>query len=74
MSIYRPLFLFAGMLTLAALNRYWLVPAMIRENAIGQPAPSGIRLRRHILGEQARGLFITLIVSVLGTLQPAINE
>jgi putative copper resistance protein D len=64
--------LFAGMLALAALNRYWLLPSLIRGNA-GQPAAWLIRLRHHILGEQALGLFVILIVSLLGTMQPAIN-
>jgi putative copper resistance protein D len=65
--------LFAGMLALAALNRYWLLPSLIRENAIGQSAAWLVRLHRHILGEQALGLFVILIVSVLGTMQPAIS-
>jgi putative copper resistance protein D len=60
------------MLALAALNRYWLLPSLIRGNA-GQPAAWLIRLRHHILGEQALGLFVILIVSLLGTMQPAIN-
>jgi putative copper resistance protein D len=63
--------LFAGMLALAALNRYWLLPSLIRQNAVGQSAKWLSRLNRHILGEQALGLFIILIVSVLGTMQPA---
>jgi putative copper resistance protein D len=66
--------LFAGMLALAALNRYWLLPSLLKENAIGQPAAWLIRLRHHILGEQALGLFVILIVSVLGTMQPAISS
>jgi putative copper resistance protein D len=67
------LFLFAGMLTLAVLNRYWLLPSLITEKESGQPGVWLGRLHRHILGEQALGLFVVLIVSVLGTLQPAIN-
>jgi putative copper resistance protein D len=65
--------LLAGMLALAVLNRYWLLPSLIREKEGGQPAVWLGRLRRHILGEQALGLFVILIVSVLGTMQPAIN-
>jgi putative copper resistance protein D len=61
------------MLALAVLNRYWLLPSLIREKEGGQPAVWLGRLRRHILGEQALGLFVILIVSVLGTMQPAIN-
>jgi tetratricopeptide (TPR) repeat protein len=37
------------------LNRYWLLPSLIRENAIGQSAAWLVRLHRHILGEQALG-------------------
>jgi putative copper resistance protein D len=66
--------LFAGMLVLAASNRYWLLPSLIRENAIGQSAIWLSRLRRHVLGEQALGLFVILIVSVLGTMQPAVGS
>jgi len=65
--------LFGGMLTLAALNRFWLVPKLLRGNKLGEPAAALFRLRRHILGEQALGLFIILLVSAMGTMQPAIN-
>jgi copper resistance protein D len=41
---------------------------------ISQRAAWLVRLHRHILGEQALGLFVFLIVSVLGTMQPAINS
>ena len=65
--------LFAGMLALAVLNRFWLLPSLISAKESGQPATWLGRLRRHILGEQALGLAVLLIVSVLGTLQPAIS-
>jgi putative copper resistance protein D len=65
--------LFAGMLVLAALNRYWLLPSLIRENA-GQPAAWLVKLRHHVLGEQALGLLVILIVSMLGTMEPAISS
>ena len=65
--------LFGGILSLAALNRFWLVPRLISDNKLGEPAAVHFRLRRHILGEQALGLFIILIVSALGTMQPAIS-
>ena len=64
--------LFAAMLALAGLNRYWLVPLMVSEKASGQPAASLQRLRRHVLSEQVLGLLIVLVVSLLGTMQPAI--
>jgi copper resistance protein D len=61
--------LFAGMLSLAAANRLWLVPSLRRE--IGQQRVLLIRLRRHVLGEEILGLFVVSIVSVLGMIEPA---
>lgn len=61
------LVLFAGMLILAAVNRFMIVPKLIRgTGGLGS-------LRRHIIGEQALGLAIIFIVSVLGTMQPAVS-
>jgi putative copper resistance protein D len=68
------LFLFAGMVALAASNRFWLVPGLIRESESGQPRASLIRLRRHVLGEQSFGLIILVVVSVLGTMEPAASQ
>ena len=58
--------LFALMLLLAALNRFWLVPA------IAGPAAKKtlVRLRQHVIGEQLLGVLIIALVSVLGTLAP----
>ena len=66
--------LFGGMLYLAALNRFWLVPSLIRDNRLCKPTVGLFKLRRHILGEQVLGLFIILIVSAIGTMEPAINH
>jgi putative copper resistance protein D len=66
--------LFGGMLALAALNRFWLVPSLIRDNKLRRPAAGLFKLRGHILGEQALGLLIILIVSAIGTMEPAINS
>lgn len=63
--------LFGGMLTLAALNRYWLLPSLMRERTNGQPATALARLHLHVLGEQILGLLVVLIVSALGTMEPA---
>lgn len=65
------LVLFVAMLGLAGLNRFLIVPRL--EKASLQQAPGLMRLRRHILGEQTLGLIIILIVSALGTMQPAVN-
>jgi hypothetical protein len=49
--------LFAGMLGLAALNRFFLVPRLIKSNEFGEQAAAVLmRLRRHILSEQALAL------------------
>jgi putative copper resistance protein D len=58
--------LFALMLLLAALNRFWLVPAIVESNTV----KSLYRLRLHVIGEQLLGVFIIALVSVLGTLAP----
>ena len=58
--------LFAGMLALAVSNRFWLVPAL----KAGEPRTLA-RLRRHVIGEEALGLLVILVVSVLGTIEPA---
>ena len=66
--------LLGGMLALAALNRFWLVPSLMRAKADGQPEALFGTLRRHVLGEQAIGLIIVFIVSLLGMMQPAISS
>jgi copper resistance protein D len=66
------LILFAGMLGLAGVNRFSIVPKLIKANE-GNHAVWLVRLRRHIVGEQALGLAIISIVSVLGTMQPAVT-
>ena len=63
--------LFAGMLVLAATNRFWLVPTLKSDSAVGHQGVAMNRLRRHVLGEELLGLFVILIVSALGTMDPA---
>jgi putative copper resistance protein D len=68
--------LFAAMLALAAVNRFWIVPRMVdtrADTAWHQSAWLG-RLRYHVMGEQFLGLMILLAVSVLGTMGPAITQ
>ena len=67
---------FAGMLALAAANRFWLVPARETSKAADSNSRESGRgkLRNHVLGEQALGLLVLLSVSVLGTIQPAIGQ
>jgi putative copper resistance protein D len=70
------LVLFAGMLALAVSNRFWIVPALTKART---DDPNGAtawtaRLRHHVLGEQLLGLMVLLVVSVLGTMRPAIGQ
>ncbi|MGO4684608.1 copper homeostasis membrane protein CopD [Hyphomicrobium sp. 2TAF46] len=64
--------LFSGMLMLAAANRFWLMPALTRDPSPDNTAAQ--RLRRHVVGEQALGVLIITVVSLLGTLEPAIGQ
>jgi putative copper resistance protein D len=64
--------LLAGMLALAAQNRFRLVPALQSSKEGSPAAMSSLRLlRRNVLGEQMLGLAIVVIVGWLGTLPPA---
>ena len=63
------LLLVAGMLGFAALNRFWLVPSLTRNSERHDLAL--VQLRRHVMGEQALGILVIIIVSVLGIMQPA---
>jgi putative copper resistance protein D len=62
--------LFAGMLCLAVANRFWLVPLLRRVDEVGRVLSLG-RLRRHVVAEWTLGLLVILIVSALGTMEPA---
>lgn len=67
---------FAGMLALAAANRFWLVPALKASERGGAGACDVWRrkLRTHVLSEQGLGLLVLLSVSILGTIRPAIGQ
>ena len=70
------LVLFGGMLALAVLNRFWLIPLISKHRTDcsgGSTARTG-RLRKHVLAEQLLGLMVLLIVSILGTMRPAIGQ
>ena len=66
--------LFGAMLALAAANRFWLVPRMIKTEDSRAAAVWLGRLRYHVLGEQFLGLMVLLAVSVLGTMRPAVGQ
>jgi putative copper resistance protein D len=63
--------LFAAMLLLAGMNRFWLVPCLRVWDGSAQSQASLLRLRRHVIGEQLLGVLIVGLVSVLGTLSPS---
>lgn len=64
--------LFGAMLCLAAANRFWLVPALAKAPSVGASCLVLKRLQRHILAEQILGILVVGIVSLLGTISPAI--
>jgi putative copper resistance protein D len=64
--------LFAGMLLLAAANRFWIVPGVSARASSGGSREMLQKLRRHVLAEQALGVIVLLAVSILGTMQPGI--
>ena len=65
--------LFGGMLGLAAVNRLWLVPILVRNTKAGRTGGALFRLRANVFAEQVLGLLIILIVSALGTRDPGVN-
>ncbi len=67
---------FAGMLGLAAANRFWLVPALEASgrSGVGDADVWRSKLRTHVLSEQGLGLLVLLSVSILGTIRPAIGQ
>lgn len=65
--------LFAGMLGLAVANRFWLVPSLTRGGEAGRHSAL-VRLRRNVIAEEALGLLVILVVSVLGTIEPAATQ
>lgn len=62
--------LFAAMLGLAALHRWWLVPRLERDIHTGVPSHSAQHLRLSVTIEAAIALLILVSVAVLGTLSP----
>ena len=65
--------LFGLMLCLATSNRFWLAPALAKAPTADQSDFVLARLHRHILAEQILGALVVGIVSLLGTLSPAIQ-
>ena len=70
------LVLFAGMLGLAVSNRFWIVPSLTKAQTVDPDGSTAwtARLRNHVLGEQFLGLMVLLVVSILGTMRPAIGQ
>jgi copper resistance protein D len=63
--------LFALLLVLAAVNRFWLVPQILADGGGQHGKTSLLRLRRHVLWEELLGVVIIALVSVLGALSPS---
>ena len=59
--------LVAIMVVLAALNRFWLSPILLRDDSILETRKM---VRRLIIAEQITGLAVLLIVAMLGTMDP----
>jgi putative copper resistance protein D len=70
------LVLFAGMLALAVSNRFWIVPSLTKAQTVDPDGSTAwtARLRNHVLGEQFLGLMVLLVVSIVGTMRPAIGQ
>lgn len=62
--------LFAAMLGLAALHRWWLVPRLERDIHTGAPSHSAQHLQLSVTVEATIALLILVSVAVLGTLSP----
>jgi putative copper resistance protein D len=65
--------LFAGMLMIAAANRFLITPRLALESEIAPPLKALRRLTLHSIIEIALALMIFGIVGMLGTLHPAIH-
>jgi putative copper resistance protein D len=65
--------LFAGMLVLAALNRFHLGPLLERSLRDGQHRAAAHALRRSVVVEMAAALVIVGLVAWLGTLSPEVE-
>jgi putative copper resistance protein D len=66
--------LFGLTLCLAAWNRFWLVPALAKAPNVDESELVCTRLGLHILAEQVLGVLVLAIVSLLGTLAPAVQS
>ena len=65
--------LFVAMMAFASANRFWIAPTLVRTGSADH-GPGLRRIRNHIAFEQALGLAVIGAVSVLGTMQPAIQN
>jgi len=64
---------FLGMVMLAATNRQWLIPQLLRKDSIDVISGALFQLRYHVSIEIAAGACIIVIVAVLGTLHPGLH-
>jgi copper resistance protein D len=67
--------LFAGMVVLAADNRFRLVPSLVEARQQGLPPDLWLgKLQRHIRAEFSLGLAVLLSVAILGSIAPAVES
>lgn len=63
---------FLLMAMLAAMNRFWITPHVAQATSSSGGNNWLRRLRRHVVIEQALGLFVLAVVSFLGTIEPPV--
>lgn len=67
--------LFLVMVAIAAINRFWLTPQLLRNRSDAAPAQSALRkLRRNTTMEVLIGAIIIAIVAALGVTAPGLHE
>jgi copper resistance protein D len=72
LSVTVALFLF--MLSIAAVNRLWLTPRLVQEQDSAAAHDSARQLRQNSMIKAGAGAVILIIVAVLGTLSPGLDE
>jgi putative copper resistance protein D len=65
--------IFVGLVILAAANRLWLTPQLLKQDDAGAIRGTLFQLRYHVALEVAAGACIILIVAVLGTMHPGLH-
>ena len=72
-SLMMKILLFAGMIGLATLNRFYLSPSLERSLDAGDYSMAATVLRRSVVLESTCAVIIVCLVAWLGTLSPSIE-